>query len=172
MRSRLEVWANWAFDNWLLLFLPPFSVVLFLLFLYGSYTADPDLTERSRRTKIFWELKAEMDGLAVPARSAINKSQANHKQGSILISTRYRTDASREQFFREMDDNLRALGWIAYTGNAESHALRTFNYCRGKQDATLYLESKAFFDSTPGEYWKLYFTVGLGSHPAGCPDAQ
>src|SRR5215207_3813618 len=102
MRSRVEVWGNWAYENWLFVFIPPFFAVILFLIVYGAYTADPDLTDRSRRAKIFQELKSEMEGLKIPASSAINKAEAMHKHASILISTRYRTDARPSDFFREM----------------------------------------------------------------------
>ena len=179
MRSRIEVWANWVYEYWLFIFVPPFLIVIFFLILYGAYTADPDLTDRSRRSKIFYELEAEMKGLEVPRNSAINGAEGNHKQSSILLWTRYRTDAETPEFFREMDSNLKRRGWISYVGSRDGSAERTFHYCRGKQDATLYLQSKGIFDSTPGLYWRLIFSMGLrskpglfgtGKLPAGCPD--
>lgn len=127
--------------------------------LYGAFTADPDLTYRSGRSKTFYELKSEMNGLEIPTNSAINHAEGGHKQASILLSTRYRTDSKPSEFFREMDDNLERRGWIEYAGNQERSAVRTFHYCRGKQNATLYLELKGIFDSRAGDYWKLEFSV-------------
>jgi hypothetical protein len=64
-RSRLENWANWAFDNWHLVLIPLLVVMLGFI-IYMEATNDDPLRDRATRTRIFDELVAEMKGIETP----------------------------------------------------------------------------------------------------------
>jgi hypothetical protein len=162
--KRLQEIAKWVSEEdrwrWLLL-----AVMLFigLPVVISNLLYPSPLSDRRYRTEIFDLLVAEQKAIEIPEKTAVYKSEAGHKASSILISTRYRTELGRKEFFQLIDSSLSARGWIRYDRRQEEIAIRSFHYCRRAQDATLYLESKSLFDSDKADYWKLFFTAGLRS---------
>jgi len=164
--GKLETWADWLFqdDNWRVLLILPIVLIVSVVG-YLTLLADNPLSDRKARTEIFDSLVAEMEGMELPPNSGINKTEARHKASSILITRVYRTDASRDDFLQSIHTSLVKRGWIPYPAEQDSSAVSTYSYCRGTSDATLYLKRKGIFNSDPGDYWQLQFSVGLRSKP-------
>ena len=167
--ERLIAWINWLFadDRWRLVLIPPFLLLAALLILHDECADNNPLRNRQVRTQIYEKLLAEMEGLDLPPNSAINSTDAKHKASLILITRKYRSVGNRREFLDSIHGSLGKLGWIGYPGEPERIALRTYRYCRGDQHATLYLLSKGIFDSDPGDYWSLSFSMGVGGPGVG-----
>jgi hypothetical protein len=133
---------------------------------YHEITDDDPLRDRQFRTKLFYELREEMNGLELPANSAISGTEANHKASLILITRRYRSEADRDAFRDSIHQSLVNRGWIAYRGEDERVAIRTYRYCRDGYRATLYLDRKGIFNSDSADEWSLSFSAGLGPGPS------
>jgi hypothetical protein len=163
-RSRLENWANWAFDNLFTVIVPGFLVLGVLAGLYLFLTDDDLLRDRSTRHRVFEELLTEMKALEVPPQTGIGEPEMINKPGTVLIWTQYRSELPPDKFAESMHQSLLRRGWISYRGEPDDDAMRTYTCCRHGQEATLTLSSKSFPQSDGASYWHLYFAGKLRGH--------
>ena len=161
--ERLSAWLSWLFKdaNWQLVMIPPFLLLMSAIF-YFQYTDDNPLLDRNFRNEIFYKLLAEMEGLELPPNSAIAKTESDHHAPVVLITRQYRSELNPDEFADSIRRSLINRRWIAYAGEPERIATRTYTYCRPGEFAALYLMRKRVFNSDTADDWKLSFSAGYG----------
>lgn len=148
---------NWIIDYWKVIIILLIMAIVIPSGIYHFATLDPELRNSELRKQLREKLEKEMKELDLPARTAVNKFEGLDKSSSILITTRFRTELTDQEFLNHFIEKLKQNGWTYY-GVEESN---TYNFCRGKLDATIIREGKSIFSNDKENYYILHFSVGL-----------
>jgi hypothetical protein len=160
--------------NWKFAFMITIFMILLPTFAYKMATMDPDLYYEDRFSKLQGQLWAEMRGLPLPQKTAINREDSFSKyQVGINIMTRYRTELSADEFVSQFNSTLVSDGWALYVPSRAD--INTEYLCRRKLRASIIHEGVSWFaNDHKGDYWKLEFFYSPDSDnlsspfPVGC----
>lgn len=149
--------TEWFAENWRwVIFFSLMSLVI-PSFIYHLATLDPELWSKESRKQVKEKFEKEIREIELPSKTAVNKFDSYEKHFSVFVNIRYRTEIGESEFVKNLKDQLEKKDWIYY-GRGDS---QNYLFCRGKADATLYSEGNGKLFSDGGNYFKLYFTLGM-----------
>ena len=147
------------------LFFLPFVIVAIVIFIFHMKNIDEDLSDFDKREAIYKNFENEFKLINLPPNTAVNKFERSGKHlSSILLTTRYRTEIEKSEFFDKLNQELVNKGWIFHRTENEP-GFKTYYYCRGKFDASLSLETGQGIWADGADYWQLSFSLGLRTRP-------
>ena len=151
---------EWLLSNWKWILYFCLMIIIIPAFIYQEINLDKDLSDPKRSHKIQQDFEKEFKEIKLPSQTAVNHFENMSKpRSSILLTTRYRTELSKENFVDILQNELNKKGWIYYD---KSENNTEFYFCRGKFDAVLNYQGGNGIFGDDGNYYSLEFILGLG----------